>query len=410
MFLFEGKFGRILYTGDFRYSGPMLNDEVFLTQCTSNIDLLYVDNTYLDPKIIFPSHEEALVQILDIIRASEGARVMIGMRNLGKEKLLIALARHLHEYIGVSEDRYKVLEIIQTSDVFKVSPSCRIQVVDQSQITKKNMEAWNFESKTIAIIPTALSLALGPEMFCQHSDLYVVPYSDHCCFQELIEFVQMVEPNKVMPILSHNVKDRLSVVLTNRSDMSYFVGLTNSRQPAMSFLAKSDDVSEISTNPVVLGHIDRAANNIPGCCSTQTCQKSSSSSSPIPVGCKTATKLKRRAKGEVFVFKKRAARKGVMYDTESPSKSLVEEERLRQSSSDSKTLRQSSTSDEVTASYDLLCSPFPIGNPHVRSVVNISPSLIMNALEPLFRQEASRLLSMRNGSLGTRTSCVRNKL
>lgn len=52
MFLFDGYFGRLLHTGDFRFSPSML----FVNKLTEKpIDYLYFDNTFCDPMFVFPS-------------------------------------------------------------------------------------------------------------------------------------------------------------------------------------------------------------------------------------------------------------------------------------------------------------------------------------------------------------------
>jgi DNA cross-link repair 1B protein len=52
MFLFQGYFGRVLYTGDIRFHPSML----LVNKLTENpIDYLYFDNTFCDPMFIFPS-------------------------------------------------------------------------------------------------------------------------------------------------------------------------------------------------------------------------------------------------------------------------------------------------------------------------------------------------------------------
>jgi len=222
MFLFEGHFGRILYTGDFRYSGPMLNDITLHSKCSANIDVLFLDNTFCDARCIFPTRESALVEILRVIRFYPDARIKIGLRNLGKEEMLVAIARCIGEWIGVSPERYRLLEILCMANVFKVSSSCRIQVVMMSEITVKNMTAWNLEQQTIAIIPTGIGIALNSSTFPQQEDVHIVPYSNHSSYEELQEFVSLIEPRKVVPILGPDMKDRLSRSLPNRADMSCF--------------------------------------------------------------------------------------------------------------------------------------------------------------------------------------------
>ena len=105
MFLFEGtKFGRILHTGHFRYAGPMLYDMAFIEKCKQP-NVLYIDNTFLDPRCSFPSREEAMSMMLRIIHENEDAKVMIGLSIFGKEHMLVALARSLNQPIGVDENR-----------------------------------------------------------------------------------------------------------------------------------------------------------------------------------------------------------------------------------------------------------------------------------------------------------------
>jgi len=222
MFLFEGHFGHILYTGDFRYCPQMLNDFTRLSQYSCSIDVLYLDNTFCDPRCIFPSREDAIIEMLSIIRSHPNARIKIGLRNLGKEVMLVNIAHSIGEWIGVSRDRYDVLELLEMPRVFMVSPSCRIQVVMMSEITGKNMTDWNDDHETVAIIPTGLSVAVPWSAFPQRDDVHVVLYSDHSSYKELQQFVSLIEPRKIHPILGSNLKDRLAKSLPSRADMSCF--------------------------------------------------------------------------------------------------------------------------------------------------------------------------------------------
>ena len=222
MFLFEGHFGRILYTGDFRYSGPMSIDANFHSLCSTTIDVLYLDNTFCDARCIFPSREDAVIEMLRVIRANPDAQIKIGLRRLGKEQMLVAIARAIGEWIGVTQDRYRILEILCMANVFRVSSSCRIQAVLLPEITVNNMTQWSLERQTIAIVPTAIGVAITPSPFPQREDIHVVPYSDHSSYEELQEFVSLIEPRKICPILGPDVKDRLAAALPNRADMSCF--------------------------------------------------------------------------------------------------------------------------------------------------------------------------------------------
>ncbi len=92
MFLFEGRFGRILATGDFRYTPKM-----FENTCLSNtsLDRCYLDTTYLHPIYSnIPSRKNAMNEMIDLIyiclQKYGRHRVIfeILLKNLGKEEIL----------------------------------------------------------------------------------------------------------------------------------------------------------------------------------------------------------------------------------------------------------------------------------------------------------------------------------
>ncbi|XP_068125811.1 5' exonuclease Apollo isoform X2 [Hyperolius riggenbachi] len=75
MFLFEGYFGTVLYTGDFRYSPLMLKCPPLKNK---KIDVLYLDNTNCDPENKLPSRQEATKQIIQIIENHPEHDIVIG--------------------------------------------------------------------------------------------------------------------------------------------------------------------------------------------------------------------------------------------------------------------------------------------------------------------------------------------
>ena len=92
MFLFRGAFGAVLHTGDFRLHPTMLD-----TAPLSGISLTHMilDTTYNDPSYSFPSQECASRTILDIVirHRATGHRVIMGMDTVGKEELLLMIAK-----------------------------------------------------------------------------------------------------------------------------------------------------------------------------------------------------------------------------------------------------------------------------------------------------------------------------
>ena len=235
MFLFDGYFGRILYTGDFRYHESMFaNGSGPLGQLLScPIDVLYLDNTFCSPKCSFPTNEEVTKTIIAIIESHPSERVMFGMRNIGKENMLITVSEHFNEKVLVSSKRYKILELLGLQEKFvdasnEVQPKPRFEVVSLVEVTRSNVDAWKKVTPTIAILPTALFEGLGFQPFASSSDIFVVPYSDHSPFLELQEFVAKIHPKSVVPIVRADVNvrdDPLAESLLDRANVECFADL-----------------------------------------------------------------------------------------------------------------------------------------------------------------------------------------
>ncbi|XP_019402347.1 PREDICTED: 5' exonuclease Apollo [Crocodylus porosus] len=194
MFLFEGDFGVVLYTGDFRYTPAMLKEPVLMNQ--KQIDVLYLDNTNCDPALVLPSREQATEQIKELIKAHPKYQVKIGIYTLGKESLLTELSLKFNTWIVVSPERLTVLELLDKHHPFTTwEDSGWIHVVEPSEIHWKTLCYWNQQRPTIAILPT------GRPLKKTHPNMHIIPYSDHSSFSELCEFVQWLKPCSIIPIV-----------------------------------------------------------------------------------------------------------------------------------------------------------------------------------------------------------------
>ncbi|XP_075052391.1 5' exonuclease Apollo-like isoform X1 [Mixophyes fleayi] len=241
MFLFEGYFGTILYTGDFRYSPFMLKHPPLKNKM---IDVLYLDNTNCDPEQKLPSRQEATKQIKEIIDDHPYHDIVIGLYSLGKESLLVDLAKTFKSWVVVSPQRLELLTMLEMEDVFATQDGAgRIRVVEQSEINYANMVKWNYMHPTIAILPTSRKVKVW------HKDVYVVPYSDHSSYDELIEFVSQLKPCSIIPV----VKTQKCMSLLNQylsSEASKNCALPIS---VKAFMKRQDLSSEVCTkNPKVL--------------------------------------------------------------------------------------------------------------------------------------------------------------
>lgn len=221
MFFFEGYFGKILYTGDFRFDSEMKDDP--LMGNLLHADTLYLDNTYNSPKCVFPSREESFKQMMEIIQSHEDFHIKIGLRNLGKEDLLVKIAVDLNEWIKVPSSFFQLAELLDLPDVFITGETdARIEVVPFYSISNKNIERWNKECPTIALLPTSLYTGLEMSPFCNQENVYIVPYSDHSSFDELIEFVKFIKPGCIYPIVCGETRGPFGSSISDRADISVF--------------------------------------------------------------------------------------------------------------------------------------------------------------------------------------------
>ena len=219
MFLFEGYFGKVLYTGDFRYTDLMFT-ETSLSNC-SNIDLLFLDNTYCAPECVFPSREEAADQIIALIQANRDHRIIIGMRQLGKEDLLVKIALKFQEWISVPLAMYRTAEILGLQDVFCVDDmDCQIRIVPFHTVTRSSVIGWNDFEPTLAILPTSLYIGLGSTPYVDSPNIHTVPYSDHSSFEEICNFVRRIQPKRIHPIVNERKRGGIFGKLADRSDLS----------------------------------------------------------------------------------------------------------------------------------------------------------------------------------------------
>ncbi|KAI8744479.1 5 exonuclease Apollo [Biomphalaria glabrata] len=220
MLYFQGSFGNVLYTGDFRLSEDIIE---MAKKLSGQVDTLYLDNTFCSPRCVFPSQDDCFEEIVDIIRKHPNHKVIIGLRKIGKETLLGRLGVTLNETITVSPESYKLCDLLFSTNVLTTANSSkktsRLSVVPVEVVTRM-LSILNKHSPTIGIIPTAIFTGCT-ENVMKNPNLYIVPYSDHCSYPELVQFVSALRPNKVLPIVT-GTKGPYNSDFSDRLNMSCF--------------------------------------------------------------------------------------------------------------------------------------------------------------------------------------------
>lgn len=77
----------------------------------------------------FPQ-EVAADMIIQAIQAKSELTTLIGLNTLGKEDLLVTIATKLGVWVGVSQDRYGTLKVLEVENVFTTDmESCSVRVL-----------------------------------------------------------------------------------------------------------------------------------------------------------------------------------------------------------------------------------------------------------------------------------------
>jgi hypothetical protein len=161
MFLFEGDFGRILHTGDFRFHPAILEHPV-LSPSRGAIDLLYLDTTYNQQCCVLPTREAAFAEVCAVIEAHPEHDIVLGIDNLGKEELLIRLAHRFKSLVVVSPERLRWLRVCELTDVsvFTSEPEAgRFIVEPRRVVTRDRIRTLNHVHPTIGIVASGWASA-----------------------------------------------------------------------------------------------------------------------------------------------------------------------------------------------------------------------------------------------------------
>jgi len=211
MFLFRGKMGTVLHTGDFRFSEIMFKNEwlcpvekhnSLMKGITVDVDYLHLDNTFANPEYDFPSREEAYASLVKIVKNHIDHRIFVFSYSLGKEEVLLLLADDFNCKIVVDEERMNKVKLMDLRpELFTTDPNAsKIHVKQIRELSHFNINECNKEMPTIFIILTGWN-----DKYNKNLPFYFkVPYSSHSNYRELERFVKAVNPRKII----YNVHER----------------------------------------------------------------------------------------------------------------------------------------------------------------------------------------------------------
>ena len=244
MFLFEGAFGRVLHTGDFRYSPEMLAS-LKSHLGTEPLDLAFVDNTYAltDREIL--TERSTVSEMLDIVKSSMRnnvkTRVYVGLHKIGKENIMVELAKSLGTRIRVGYRRWTRLKAMmgENSDVLlrhfvheteEEKEDLIVEIVHTKGLTLNfltEQRKKHNDCNTIGILPSGLCYVEGKLSTCMKDDsgdveLYNVHYSSHSSKSELETFVSELNVKQIRASsdYSNDAKVALMNMMSKKSSFS----------------------------------------------------------------------------------------------------------------------------------------------------------------------------------------------
>jgi len=243
MVLFEREGAQpVLHTGDFRFSpavharpGTPAGDALSRVAGRCRVVL---DTTYLDPKYHFPSQEEVIGLVMDVVRAeafnsthATGTLFVFGAYTIGKERLYLEVARRLGRPVRVSPARRRALELAGVGEEALALVTCgdapptnlvveSLAAVKRPSLSRLLEESRGRYHSCVAFRPTGwagggrrMQRWKGGADGQQSILVYEVPYSEHSSFVELTDFLVWLRPTKVVPHVNNDGGERLEAQL-----------------------------------------------------------------------------------------------------------------------------------------------------------------------------------------------------
>jgi DNA cross-link repair 1A protein len=192
MLLIERDGERILVTGDFRLDDGMRA----ILPALAGVDQLFVDVTYDDPHYDFPPQEEVIREIVEFVRASSKALFVIETYTIGKNKVLSALFETFREPMFLDPNRYRLYEALGYGPMITEDPQATRFFACGSRYMDTNLSRLfrSWRRRAAVICPTGWAAGTGR---VKKSDVGF-PYSEHCSYSELQEFLGIVKPCRVV--------------------------------------------------------------------------------------------------------------------------------------------------------------------------------------------------------------------
>lgn len=141
--LFEIKGRKVFHCGDMRFTNSMKTWPGWSN--LGYVDLCYLDTTYCDPKHIFPAQIEMInytsLIVEEALRSQNKTLILVGTYYIGKEKVLVDIAKRCNCKIFAASHKLKVLKLLDLPNVWTSNvKETNVRVVSMGDI---NFRVWH---------------------------------------------------------------------------------------------------------------------------------------------------------------------------------------------------------------------------------------------------------------------------
>ena len=246
MILFEGEFGNVLYSGDLRWHDKLIEMNTPLFNPNGSlklpIDELILDNTYCDPIFAFPSQENCVEIIKEIVEKNreefgDALRVKMYCYTIGKEEICLDLARKFKTKVVLDADRFRMITKLNYHPGF-FTRDPKEGFIHMS----KGVNAGEKEQEDATIHINLTGWINCSSYLSLKKNEYLVAYSSHSNFKELDRFVSLIRPAVLNNIVIEKELEASSQHVKHLGN--YFFSLKSMKQRGFAMLReKYSDLS-----------------------------------------------------------------------------------------------------------------------------------------------------------------------
>jgi DNA ligase-1 len=186
----------VVYTGDIKLRRGLTAEPIEIVHC----DILIMEATFGHPRYIFPSQQELYTMLKNEIEQTlnqQGIPIVFGYA-LGKAQEAIALLQSFGFKVTTERRIKQYLDIYQEFGVSFKPVTTLDQEWGDVLVLPMNTKWRNFVEPILKKRKIFLSgWGIEPKAKYQFQVDTVLPFSDHCDYNELMQYVEIAKPKKV---------------------------------------------------------------------------------------------------------------------------------------------------------------------------------------------------------------------